>query len=284
LIFQLYKGNEVSKTQAQTAIVIPARYASTRFPGKPLVKIAGVSMIERTYQQATRAKLAQLVLVATDDDRIAQAVRAFGGQVIMTGSDHATGTDRLAEVARLRPDVDIIVNVQGDEPLIDPQAIDRVIEPLLAPGGQVEMSTLAYPLKKAEEIESPQVVKVVAGEDGFALYFSRLPIPYHRDQVEVTNTVEGQRITPRDISAASYLGHAGLYVYRRETLLKIAALPPGKLENLEKLEQLRALENGIKIKVVVVGGAKRTPAVDIPEDVAIVESFLAELSSVPSVK
>ncbi|MBU6451645.1 MAG: 3-deoxy-manno-octulosonate cytidylyltransferase [Cyanobacteria bacterium REEB67] len=270
----------MSKTQAQTAIVIPARYASTRFPGKPLVKIGGVSMIERTYQQAMKAKLAQIVLVATDDERIAEAVRAFGGQVIMTGSDHPSGTDRLAEVARLRPEVDIIVNVQGDEPLIDPQAIDRVIEPLLSIGGQVEMSTLAYPLKKAEEIESPQVVKVVVGEDGFALYFSRLPIPYHRDQVEATNTVEGQRITPRDISTSNYLGHAGLYVYKRETLLKIATLPPGKLENREKLEQLRALENGIKIKVVVVDGAKRTPAVDIPEDVAIVESFLAELSSV----
>jgi 3-deoxy-manno-octulosonate cytidylyltransferase (CMP-KDO synthetase) len=264
----------------QTAIVIPARYASTRFPGKPLVKIAGISMIERTYQQAAQAKLAQMVLVATDDERIASAVKAFGGEVVMTASEHASGTDRLAEVARLNPKIGIIVNVQGDEPLIDPTAIDRVIEPLLA--GEAEMSTLAYPLMKLEEIESPQVVKVVVGQTGFALYFSRLPIPYHRDQVEVASSLEGQRITPLDIAKATYLGHAGLYVYKRETLLKIAELPPGKLENLEKLEQLRALENGIAIKVVVLDNAKRTPAVDIPEDVAIVESFLANETSIAS--
>ncbi len=261
----------------QTAIVIPARYASTRFPGKPLIKIAGVSMIERTYQQASLSKLAQTVLVATDDERIAEAVRAFGGEVVMTGSDHASGTDRLAEVARLKANIDIIVNVQGDEPLIDPAAIDKVIAPVLS--GEAEMSTLAYPLRKLDEIESPQVVKAVTGENGFALYFSRLPIPYHRDLVEVTASVEGQRITPRDASQANYLGHAGLYVYKRDTLLKIAGLPPGKLENLEKLEQLRALENGISIKVVVIDGLVRTPAVDIPEDVAIVESFLAAQTS-----
>ncbi len=142
------------------------------------------------------------------------------------------------------------------------------------------MSTLAYPLRKISEVESPQVVKVVVGENGFALYFSRLPIPYHRDQVEVTASVEGQRITPKDVSQANYLGHAGLYVYRRDTLLKIAGLPTGKLENLEKLEQLRALENGIAIKVVVMDNAKRTPAVDIPQDIEIVESFLAAQGNV----
>jgi 3-deoxy-manno-octulosonate cytidylyltransferase (CMP-KDO synthetase) len=267
----------VPQSPIQTAVVIPARYASSRFPGKPLVKIAGKSMIERTYEQASKAKLASQVLVATDDDRIAEAVRAFGGIVVMTGDNHASGTDRLAEVATLHPELDIIVNVQGDEPLIDPRAIDKVIEPLLA--GGAEMSTLAYPLTKLEEIESPQVVKVVCGENGDALYFSRLPIPYHRDAVPVANSVEGQRITPSEVGDSTSLGHAGLYVYKRQTLLRIAALPPGKLENLEKLEQLRALENGIAIKVVVVDGAIRTPAVDIPEDVAIVESFLQALSS-----
>lgn len=263
--------------RTQTVIIIPARYASTRFPGKPLVKIAGMTMIERTYRQAAEAKLAQMVLVATDDHRIAKAVKAFGGIVAMTGPDHASGTDRLAEVTRLDGTIDIVVNVQGDEPLIDPKAIDLVIEPVLA--GQAEMSTLAYPLRKLAEVESPQVVKVVVGGDGFALYFSRLPIPYHRDQVEVTESVEGQRITPADITQANYLGHAGLYVYRRDTLLKIAGLPPGKLENLEKLEQLRALENGIGIKVMVMDSAKRTPAVDIPQDVELVESFLAAQTS-----
>lgn len=252
---------------AKVAIIIPARYASSRFPGKPLVKIAGVSMIERTYKQSASSKLATEVLVATDDQRIKEEVERFGGKLIMTRDDHATGTDRLAEVAELRPDIDIIVNVQGDEPMIRPEAIDRVIAPLLE-DSRVEMSTMAFQIVTAEEIDSPQIPKVVVDNDGFALYFSRLPIPYHRDKVEGAGH-----------SDVTYLGHAGLYVYRRETLLRIAKLPMGTLENLEKLEQLRALENGIRIKVVSMPKGSRTPAVDVPADVATVESFLAACAS-----
>jgi 3-deoxy-manno-octulosonate cytidylyltransferase (CMP-KDO synthetase) len=252
---------------AKVAIIIPARYASSRFPGKPLVKIAGMTMIERTYRQSKASKLATQVLVATDDERIKEEVTRFGGELIMTRDDHATGTDRLAEVAQLRPDIDIIVNVQGDEPLIKSEAIDKVIAPLLE-DATVEMSTMAFPIETDEEIDSPQIPKVVVDKDGFALYFSRLPIPYHRDKVEGADHKE-----------VTYLGHAGLYVYRRETLLRIAALPMGILENLEKLEQLRALENGIRIKVVTMPKGSRTPAVDVPADVKTVESFLATCAS-----
>lgn len=249
----------------KVAVVIPSRYASTRFPGKPLVKIAGVSMIERVYKQARACRLVSEVLVATDDDRIADEVARFGGEFIITRSDHATGTDRLAEVANKRPDLDIIVNIQGDEPLIEPGLVDQVIAPVL--DGSAEMSTLAYPLVETADINNTQIVKAVVGVNGFALYFSRLPVPFDRD------ATEGKP------GHAKYLGHAGLYVYKRETLLKIAALSESPLESSEKLEQLRALENGVKIKVVVVDRAVRTPAVDVPADVAVVESFIAALAS-----
>ena len=253
----------MSSKARKAAIVIPARYASTRYPGKPLVEIGGKTMIERVWAQAKKCRLADSVLIATDDERIAAAVKGFGGEVIMTRDDHPTGTDRLAEVATKRPDIDIIVNIQGDEPAIDPAAVDRVIAPLIE-DERVEMSTMAFPLTLDEEIESNQIVKTVLDRDGFALYFSRLPIPFHRDK-QPTNH--------------QYLGHAGLYVYKRDTLLRIAQLPTGTLEDLEKLEQLSALENGIRIKVVVMEPGSRTPAVDVPEDVAKVESFLMQHAS-----
>ncbi|HMW91029.1 MAG TPA: 3-deoxy-manno-octulosonate cytidylyltransferase, partial [Candidatus Obscuribacter sp.] len=158
----------------KVAVVIPARYASTRFPGKPLVKIAGTTMIERVYRQAKACRLVDEVLVATDDNRIKEAVEAFGGNLIMTRDDHPTGTDRLAEVAKSRPDLDIIVNIQGDEPLIDPSMVDQVIAPVLEQ--DVEMSTLAYPLTEDKDIENPMIVKAVVGVNKFALYFSRLPV------------------------------------------------------------------------------------------------------------
>lgn len=239
----------------KVSIVIPARYASTRFPGKPLVTIRGKTMIERVYAQALKSRLAAEVLVATDDDRIAQAVRRFGGKAVMTRSDHPSGTDRLAEVARRFQDMDIVVNVQGDEPLIDPEVIDRAIEPVLLEPG-VQMATLASLLEDSSSLTNPSVVKVVVDRQGNALYFSRQPIPYYRDSGAVSR----------------HLAHAGLYVYRRETLLQLAALEPTELERAEALEQLRALEHGIKIRVVTVEG--RTPAVDTPEDLALVEDFL----------
>lgn len=248
------------QAQAQTlvGIVIPARYASSRFPGKPLAKIAGVPMIERVYKQSALSKLASRVIVATDDQRIFDCVIGFGGECVMTRSDHPTGTDRLAEVATLLPELDIIVNVQGDEPLIDPDFIDSAIAPLLDCDA-TEMSTIASPCRTQEELESPQIPKVAVGIDGNALYFSRYPIPYVRDT----------KPQPGD-----HLAHAGLYVYTRECLLKLSKLPPTPLETKECLEQLRALENGIKIQVVVVRG--RTPAVDVPEDVAKVEKLCFE--------
>lgn len=215
-------------------------------------------MIERVYKRALSCRLAQKVLVATDDERIVQAVKAFGGQVLLTRPDHPSGTDRLAEVAERFADLDILVNVQGDEPLICPQAIDSAIAPLLT-DNTIEMSTLARPLSSLTEAERPEQVKVVIDKNGFALYFSRAAIPYYRDAC--------------DISARTYLGHIGLYVYRRTCLAKLASLPPTDLEQAECLEQLRALEHGVKIKVVV--SEYKSLAVDIPADIAAVEEALA---------
>lgn len=240
--------------------VIPARYASTRFPGKPLVKLAGKTMIERVYRQAEQAGLISEVLVATDDDRIAECVQGFGGSVVMTRSDHLSGTDRLAEVAQLRPDIDIIVNVQGDEPLVPPTTIDAAVKPLLD-DPRVHMSTIAAPITSVQEVESNTVVKVVCDRLGNALYFSRLPIPFFRDGAE------------ESLKSKTYMGHLGLYVYRKETLLKISSLAPTPLEQAECLEQLRALEHGISIRVVPVDS--RSPAVDRPEDVEVVERAIA---------
>lgn len=249
-----------SGKQPTIAAVIPARYASTRFPGKPLVKIAGTTMIERVYRQAEQCKLVSRVIVATDDERIAEVVRSFGGEVAMTRDDHATGTDRLAEVAERMADLDIIVNIQGDEPLIDPASVDSVVTPLLE--SSVEMATASRLLVNPAEIESPQVVKVVVDQSGNALYFSRFSLPFYR---ELT-----------DISKQVHFGHIGLYVYTRECLLKISKLKPTPLEQAECLEQLRALENGIKIRVVQF--KTQALAVDVPEDVEKIEAALKLLS------
>ncbi len=246
-------GETVS--QGKVTVVIPARYASTRFPGKPLVEIAGKTMIERVYRQAQKAKLVSEVLVATDDVRIRDAVLKFGGTVLMTRDDHPTGTDRLAEVSSLRPDIDIIVNVQGDEPCIDPSTIDAAVLPLLEDPA-VDMSTICARITDGDEINNNTVVKVVRSKAGNALYFSRLPIPYYRE-----NIVEQE-----------YFAHIGLYVYRKDVLQRLASLSPTPLEQAEALEQLRALENHISIRVVEV--SKRSPAVDRPEDLKVVERAL----------
>ncbi len=242
----------------RVAIVIPARYSSTRFPGKPLISIGGMTMIERVYRQAEGSKYADHVLVATDDDRIRATVRNFGGNVVMTGSHHQSGTDRLAEVALLQPEIDIIVNVQGDEPLISPKTIDAVIHPLLF-DRNVKMSTVAAKITDVNEITSNTIVKVVLDRAGDALYFSRLPIPYVRDAADAAQT--------------TYFAHIGLYAYERETLLQISAASRTMLEAAESLEQLRALEHQVKIRVVEV--PSRSPAIDCPEDVLVVERALA---------
>lgn len=227
-------------------------------------------MIEHVYQRAKGSKLASEVLVATDDERIAKTVEEFGGKFIMTRDDHSTGTDRLAEVAEKMPDIEVIVNVQGDEPLIDPKNIDKAIEPVLN-NADVKMSTLAYELAKPEEMESPQIVKVVLDNQGFALYFSRAAIPFYRD-TPTSRDNQGDRL--------SRLGHTGLYVYRRQCLLDIAKMPVAELERAEQLEQLRALANGVKIKVMI--APRSAPAVDVPSDVQKIESILAELGAVLS--
>jgi 3-deoxy-manno-octulosonate cytidylyltransferase (CMP-KDO synthetase) len=227
-------------------VVIPARYASTRFPGKALADLWGKPLVQHVYERARQSGVAGRVIVATDDERIAAAVRGFGAEVAMTAREHPSGTDRVAEVAR-GIEADLIVNVQGDEPLIEPAAIDAAIAPLAA-DASIPMGTLCCPIEAVEELADPNVVKVVVDREGFALYFSRLPIPFVRDQR----------------AEATRCRHIGLYVYRREFLLELAALPPTPLEQAERLEQLRALEHGHRIRVVKVPSA--WPGVDTPAD------------------
>jgi 3-deoxy-manno-octulosonate cytidylyltransferase (CMP-KDO synthetase) len=228
----------------KSAVVIPARYASTRLPGKPLLRETGKYLVQHVYERASRARRAGLVVVATDDPRIAAAVESFGGRVMLTRRDHPSGTDRVAEVAA-RLDAELVVNLQGDEPLIDPASIDRLFE-LLEADRAAEMATLAVPLRSAEAWADPNCVKVVADAAGRALYFSRSPIPFVRD-----GKPDFAARPPR------FLQHLGLYAYRRDFLLRLASLPPEPLEQLEKLEQLRVLALGHTIQVGVVEHAGR---------------------------
>jgi 3-deoxy-manno-octulosonate cytidylyltransferase (CMP-KDO synthetase) len=239
----------------RTFAVIPARYASTRFPGKPLALIAGRPMIEHVWRRCQEARAFDEVVVATDDVRIQETVQRFGGTVVMTSPTCATGTDRVAEVARAHLDVDVWVNVQGDEPLVDPVSL-RVLAGLFV-HPEVEMGTLVRPLEVAEA-DSPHVVKAVLALNGDALYFSRSTVPFIRE--------------PGEAGAVLRWAHLGLYGYRRETLLRLAELSATPLEQAEKLEQLRALEHGIRIRCGKVTG--RSVAVDVPEDVARVEAAM----------
>ena len=238
--------------------IIPARYASTRFPGKPLALIAGKPLIQHVVEQCKKAKSLSEVIVATDDTRIADAAKKFC-RVEMTRANHPSGTDRIAEVtARLA--CDAIVNIQGDEPLIEPSVIDAVTGALR----DNEMSTAATRIKNPGELDNPNVVKVVVNAAGCALYFSRRTIPYLREAA--SGSVSEQ------LAAIVFLKHLGIYGYRRETLLRLVKFPVSPLENVEKLEQLRALENGIQIAVVKVD--YDSVGVDAPEDVARVEKLL----------
>jgi 3-deoxy-manno-octulosonate cytidylyltransferase (CMP-KDO synthetase) len=247
--------------------IIPARFASTRLPGKPLSDIHGKTMIERVYERARAARRVERVLVATDDERIASAVRRFGGEVVMTSPAHATGTDRLAEAATTI-DADIVVNVQGDEPLLDPTGIDAAAEALVA-DPSLPLSTLSVPLRSAEEMLLPSVVKVVADTFGNALYFSRSPIPH----VRLGAGGDPRAAASAAVSRGLARKHVGLYAYRREALLLFASLPPSPLEEAEGLEQLRALHHGMRIRVVPVDG-EGGPAVDTPEDLERVRALL----------
>ena len=222
--------------------IIPARYASTRFEGKALADILGKPMVQHVYERTARAALVSEVIVATDDERIVAAVKAFGGRAEMTDKGHETGTDRLAEVAA-RLDSDIIVNVQGDEPLIEPAMIDQAIRPLVDDSA-VPMATLKSRVKSLHDFLSPNVVKVVTDGAGCALYFSRSPLPFFRDK---WNDLKDDSFAAGKLLCYK---HVGLYVYRREFLLRYAQMPPTTLELAEKLEQLRVLENGYRIRVV----------------------------------
>lgn len=241
--------------------VIPARYASSRFPGKPLHPIAGKPLIQRVVEQCRKAKSLNDVIVATDDNRIAEVARKFC-RVEMTREDHPSGSDRIAEVAA-RCECDAVVNIQGDEPLIDPAVIDLVAQAL----GGCEMSTAATPIRNVGDYDNSNVVKVVVNAAGRALYFSRRTIPYLRDAAS--------RSASEQLAAFPFLKHLGIYGYRRETLLRLVKFPVSSLENAEKLEQLRALDNGIQIAVVKVD--YDSVGVDVPEDVERVERILGKL-------
>jgi 3-deoxy-manno-octulosonate cytidylyltransferase (CMP-KDO synthetase) len=244
--------------------VIPARYQSSRFPGKPLALIGGRTLVERVFERARAAGRIARLLVATDDERIASAVRAFGGEVVMTSASHLSGTDRLAEVARSLP-ADVFVNIQGDEPLLDPQDIDRLVE-CLDSDPSSDMATLADPLLDPQVARDPNVVKVVCDAAGRALYFSRSLIPH------VLAGAAGERTGHDEERSRPWLRHVGLYAYRRGFLLEFASWSPGVLEELEGLEQLRTLERGRTIKVLRARG--RYHGVDTPDDVSAVERAL----------
>ena len=238
--------------------VIPARYASTRLPGKPLVSICGKPMIQHVYERVRLATRVNRVVVATDDNRILEAVRGFSGEAVMTRGDHRSGSERVAEVAT-QISADIYVNVQGDEPLIEPAAVDSLVEAMAADEDPpVQLGTLCVPILSAADIMDPNIVKVVLDFQGDALYFSRAPIPWVRD--------EGSRVYAR------HYKHLGIYAYHREPLLEFPTLPPGDLEKLEQLEQLRFLENGYKIRVAET--SFDSVSVDVPGDVARVEALL----------
>jgi 3-deoxy-manno-octulosonate cytidylyltransferase (CMP-KDO synthetase) len=248
--------------------IIPARFGSTRLPGKPLSDIHGKTLVQRVHERARAASTLDRLLVATDDERIATVVRRFGGEAMMTSATHATGTDRLAEVARRMPDAEILVNVQGDEPMLDPGGIDAAVHALLAEPA-LAMSTLSVPIAAVEEMLSPSVVKVVASAEGDALYFSRAPIPRIRDAGDDPRAAAGEAVR-RGLARK----HVGLYAYRREALLRFAGLPPSPLEEAEGLEQLRALAHGLRIRVVPREGESGV-AVDTPEDLERARALLA---------
>ena len=237
------------------AAVIPARYASTRLPGKPLLEIAGKPMIQWVVERVRRARTVGQVLVATDDPRIVEAVRAFGGRAVLTSADHPSGTDRIAEAVR-GLDAAVVVNVQGDEPLIHPAVVDACVRPLLE-GEEAPVVTACVPIASAGVRDDPAVVKVVRDLKGYALYFSRSVIPLDRD---------GEGVGP-------WYKHLGLYAYRREFLLEYVGWEPTPLERTERLEQLRVLERGFRIRVVTV--EHDSVAVDTPEALAAVRGRMA---------
>ena len=245
--------------------IIPARYQSTRLPGKPLADICGKPMIQHVYEKALQSGSLTSVTVATDDERIIRKVEEFGGNAVLTSSLHKSGTDRIAEALCKTDseDIDLVVNIQGDQPLLNPAMVDEAIHPFFS-DASLEMGTLSRRIDAQEEIKNPNVVKVVVNRAGFALYFSRSPIPYIRDQDY----------------PVSFRKHIGTYVYRKDFLLKFTRMPQTNLEKAEMLEQLRALENGHRIKVVET--RFDSVEVDTPEDLEKVRRIIGCTSSITS--
>jgi len=234
--------------------IIPARWSSTRFPGKPLHLIAGKALLRRVCERCDKAKNLDSVIVATDDTRIAEAALNWGAEVALTSKKHCSGTDRVAEVARKAKEFAFIVNIQGDEPLIEPRLIDRIVERLRSDRA-IQIVTAAHPFEYAADALSPHQVKVVADVAGNALYFSRAPIPFHEK------------------NRSLFLRHQGIYGFRRNALLQFVKWKPAPLERAESLEQLRALENGVKVHVLIT--AKGSPGIDTPSDAKALEKRLA---------
>lgn len=238
----------------KTAIIIPARYGSSRLEGKPLIEVMGKPIIQWVYEKAQQSKLADIIIVATDDERIMNCVKSFGGNVEMTSINHKCGSDRIMEVVSRHPEISYICNLQGDEPLITPQSIDEVIKNVKE-DDLADISTLIREIKD-DEVNNPNLVKCVRDINGFALYFSRSKIPYERNS-----------------GIATFYGHLGIYGYKREALIKMTQLPQTPLEKTESLEQLRALENGMKIKTSVVDFVP--VGIDTKEDLVKFEKILA---------
>ncbi|MGP0564664.1 MULTISPECIES: 3-deoxy-manno-octulosonate cytidylyltransferase [unclassified Nitrospina] len=247
--------------------VIPARWASTRFPGKPLAPLSGRPMIQWVVERARLAPSINDVIVATDDERIVKAVEEFGGNAVMTSVDHPSGSDRIAEVV-LKRSCDVVVNVQGDEPLIPPEDIEQVVQ-ILIKDKQAAAATLMSAIDNYEDVFDPNVVKVVTGSEGRALYFSRSPVPYFRDTWQSPSP---DRMKDQPVPERTWFRHIGLYAYRRDFLLEYTRMTPTPLEQREKLEQLRILENGYCIKV---GETDRVSmGVDCEEDLVKVENWI----------
>jgi len=251
-------------TEPRVLAIIPARWSSSRFPGKPLANILGVPMIQRVVKQAQKAKYITEVIVATDDSRIFDLVNKNGGIAIMTSTEHQSGTDRVAEVARDK-DCDIVVNVQGDEPLIPPENIEKVVEPLIK-DTSVSVTSLRILIQNPKDIFNKNITKVVVDKFDYALYFSKAPIPWERDKW----SANVENVT--NLSALSWFKHIGLYAYRKKFLMEYSALPVSPLEKVEKLEQLRILENGFSIKVLETN--LDSIGVDSVADIEIIEKQL----------
>jgi len=245
--------------EPKVVAIIPARYHSNRFEGKPIASIMGKPMIQHVYERALSVPMLSRVVVATDDERIADCVNSFGGEVVMTRADHASGTDRLAEAATKLdiPEQDVVVNIQGDQPMFPAKVVEQVAQPLLD-DPTLPMSTLIYRIVRREEIGDPNHVKTVFDRNNFALYFSRSPIPFQRD--------------PHEVVEPTYYKHLGFYAYRKGFLLTFVSLPEGEWERFEKLEQLRALEFGYRIKVILT--EYDSVEVDTPKDLKRVEAIL----------